>query len=200
MKIHGSEFLKLAEKEGFVQVVKWFLRYVLISASTYTSSKNGLAYIGVYTFISVYQSLKKVNENVYVGDVIDSMLETVGEDIQQHPEKAEDLLQGQLLGGDNSWLIVIDALNELDNFHRQIVSLYNIEMLSTGQISALTRLSIEQVRIELEAGERQVEKYLKHTGLEFDSAAEQINIVGRMLDMDLISTVADSIGEYIEEM
>lgn len=193
-----TQSTEISSTSDFLQIVKWFLRYVLISGCRYSTDKNSLAYIGSYTFSSVEKALKKLDQPVYIGNVIDAMLETVGEDIRDNPQKAEKIFSGDLIGGDNMRMKVIEALNRLDNYHRQVVVLYDIEMLSTDQLSGLLGISIEQTRIDIEVGERAVKTYLENAGVDFDSVAEEINITGRMVNMDVVGTVAETIGQWLE--
>ena len=194
-----SDNSDLINAENFRDVTKWFLRYILITSCRYTRDKNILAYIGLYCLISTYQWLKNSRDDTYIGYVIDTMLETVAQDVTASPAKAETIFDGKLLTGNTSAVETIYALNQLPSLQRQIVVLYDIEMLTTAQLQQLIGISIQQVRAELKTAEESVEQCLGKINPSFGSVIEQINVTGTMMDMDLIGTIAQSAGEYIDK-
>lgn len=187
-----------AKPENFIQIVKWYMRYVLISGCKYTTNKNSLAYLALYTFISTYKAMQKNQTSVHFSQILETMLATVADDISENPQKAQNLFTGNLIGDDRKWMNVIDALNSLDPHLRQITALYNIEMLTTNEIAKLYGITIQQIRENIENAEQKVQVYLTDHETTFDTIAEEINILGRMINMDVVGTVAASISDLLD--
>ena len=192
-----NEFSDLADVENFKQIIKWYLRYILISGCCYCRGKNELAYIGCYTLVCLHKAICSDN-NVRIGVAVDAMLDSVGKSVQRNEVIADNLYEGELFE-DEKLFEIADALNSLDGFHRQLVILYNVEMMTTRQLRLLYDLPIGQIRTSLEIGEIQLGQELKKRRIEFENVPETVNMLGRKIDEGVLRTIAISIGEYFEE-
>lgn len=197
MSEDSCELGSLADFESFKRIIKWYLRYILISGCRYCRGKNELAYISCYTLVCFYKGIRS-NKDVRIGVAIDAMLDSVGENMRLDQLIIGNLYEGSLFEDENLFEIA-DALNILDGFHRQLVILYNMEMMTTQQLGLLYDLPIWQIRKSLEIGEIQLEQELKKRGIKCENAPETVNMLGQKIDEGVLNTVVMSIGDYLEE-
>ncbi len=193
----GYEFGNLADVENFKQIIKCYLRYILISGCCHCRGKNELAYIGCYTLGCLHKVICN-DSDIKIGVAVDAMLDSVGKSVQCNQVVIDNLYEGELFD-DVELFEIADALNTLDGFHRQLVILYNVEMMTTQQLGLLYDLPIGQIRASLELGEIQLEQESKKRSIKFENVPEMVNLLGRKIDEGVLNTIVISMGEYLNE-
>jgi hypothetical protein len=193
----GYEFGNLADVENFKQIIKCYLRYILISGCCHCRGKNELAYIGCYTLGCLHKVICN-DSDIKIGVAVDAMLDSVGKSVQCNQVVIDNLYEGELFD-DVELFEIADALNTLDSFHKQLVILYNVEMITTQQLGLLYDLPIGQIRASLELGEIQLEQESKKRSIKFENVPEMVNLLGRKIDAGVLSTIVISMGEYLDE-
>jgi hypothetical protein len=67
----GYEFGNLADVENFKQIIKCYLRYILISGCCHCRGKNELAYIGCYTLGCLHKVICN-DSDIKIGVAVDA--------------------------------------------------------------------------------------------------------------------------------
>jgi|GEM_PF-2659277 DNA-directed RNA polymerase specialized sigma24 family protein len=171
------------------QVVKYYLRYVLLRCAQHTDSKKKAEEIAFYAFLTTYSLVGDLKRTWQLGALLDFMVDAVGNRLagQCEGEDEQRLKLSEPLLADRKMQDLAEALNRLDPLDRQVLVLYHLEMMSTKELSLFFGRSIAEIRTQIDIGETATAEYLAGLWQDKPSACRRqvcslLNELGEVLD------------------
>jgi len=133
---------------AYKQLIRLFLRYVLIRCAIYTNTRKEAELITYCAFKEVWQSLSQFDSIGQAGQALHSTIDSMGEQCAQARIQTEDtrrLTKTEMLVADNKIQQLVHKINTLGDIPQQILILNHIEMLSLKEISIIYKKPIKDV-------------------------------------------------------
>lgn len=189
------------------QIIKCYLRYVLLRCSEYVNSKKDAEKIAVHTFLTTCILAEKLEHMWQLGRLIDCMVNAIGQDVMKEESQAkekEKLGKSEMLLADKKMRNLTKAVNMLDGFTRQVIVLYHIEVMSTKEISLIYNKSISDIRSEINRGEKNLVKHLLDlwenvSGLLVDDVCLWLDELSEALDLSQRERLTEQVLGYLAE-
>lgn len=188
---------------AYRQVIKTYMRYVLIRATRYTNSKHGAGHIAVHSFVSAYTIMKKLHIPDRIPLILDSVIEVIGNDIVKNPTHAEETeklgLAGPLLKNAKVRKVA-KALNRLEGFSVQTLILGAIEDMSIEDLTFVyPGKSVSQIESVINRAAKQFADDLSElTGVKTVDTAKWLNRLKESLDVHVMETAGKAALVYLD--
>lgn len=158
----------MSEVEGLMfgaykQIVKMYLRYVLIRCAGFTNNKKHAEEIAVYTLLTTCALTPKLEHPWQLGWLLDCMTNEICRDITRETSQVKEdqrLAKSNMLLADKKMRNLAKAVNMLDDFTRRVLVFRHIEMMSTKEISLICGKTIYEISLELDRGARKLTENL----------------------------------------
>jgi len=192
---------------AYRQIIKTYMRYVLITSTKHIDTKAEVAYITLYTFASAYTVMNKLNIADQIALVLDTMVDVIGNDVIKNSEsrkQAQEYPMTELLLKDKKVRKIAKALNAIDGFSRQVLVLNYIEDMSSKEISILyPAQSIADIETAIILASKKLVEQLaellpKRTILLFDDVGKWLGRLKDCLDLYVMETTGRSALVYLD--
>lgn len=200
----------LGEKSATVtyeDVVRHFLRYVLLRSTKYTNNRDEAETIVFYTFVGVSGLPTHRMPLTQLGSLIDSLVDEIGRHLEQEQyftDRLGRLRCCQMLFEDGRIRRLAEALNSLDGFAAQLLVLYHVETMTTREISQFYNKSIADIRRHIYEAERKLAQNLgviwqDPAGIPVEQLCSWLLELGEALDLPCRQDVAGFVMQYLAE-
>ncbi|HUT28696.1 MAG TPA: hypothetical protein VMX13_02805 [Sedimentisphaerales bacterium] len=147
---------------AYEQVVRWYMRYVLLRCSFYTNSRKTAEKMTYYTLLTTCSLVDELKHGWQVGRLIDFMVDVIAQDIAGHGShsKRECPLRCRQLFADKRVRKVAEFLNSLDGFTREVLVLHYVEMMSIRTIAEFYDRPVCVVKMRLSKANARMAEHL----------------------------------------
>lgn len=162
------------------QIVRCYLRYVIIKCSEYVDEKTDAEEISTCTFFATCLLVEKNEHSCHLGQLISKIADTIGRDvIQQRNPNEKTIEQSGIIWTNQKTKTLAKAINMLDEHPGQLIVLHHVEMMNTKELSKIYNESIPQIRAIINEAEKELVKHL--TYLRKNSHAPSVQTVALWL-------------------
>jgi hypothetical protein len=191
---------------AYRQIIKTYMRYVLITSTKHIDTRAEVVYITLYTFASAYTIMNELNIAGRIGLILDTMVDIISDNVIKNPESGKQTQKygmTKLLLKDKKVRKIAKALNALDGFSRQVLVLHYIEDMSSEEISVLyPAKSISEIETAIILASKQLVEQLakllpKETILLFDDVGKWLNRLKDCLDLYVMVTTGSAALLYL---
>ena len=143
---------------AYSKAVEFYLRYVLLRCSKYTNNRDIAEKIAVYTFISAYEAVEKLEQIHQFGPLVGSLVDQIGPVILKEEAKSDNknVANSELLLSRPKMVKLAAALNQVDEHLRQVLVLRDIEMMNTKELTEIYDSSFEDMHTLIALGQKQL--------------------------------------------
>lgn len=203
---NGAFSIKELMLGAYKQIIKYYLRHVLLRCSKYVNNKKDAEKIALYVLLTTCILAEKLEHMWQLGQLIDCMVDGICQDVMKEKSQAKEKRLGRskaLLPDKRMWNLA-KAVSMLDGFTQQVIVLHHIEMMSTKEISLIYNKSISDIRLEINGGERKLVKHLSKfwknvSVLSVGDVCLWLDELGEALDLNQRERVAEKVLGYLAE-
>ena len=163
----GRETAAVERVWGYERLIRRYTRYVLLRSTAYANEREGVGRIAFYALVAACLIAEDVGDEGEAGEVVDMMVEIVGDDRQGR--KTGALVFDETGGGAGSRRPVLRdaaaAWNRLGGALREVLVLAHVEGLDAGALGQALGTSGTEAVVLLAEGERAFVELLREMGV-----------------------------------
>ena len=143
---------------AYNKAIEFYLRHVLLRCSKYTNNRNIAEKIAVYTFITAYEAVEKLEQIHQFGPLVSDLVDQIGPAILKEESKIDNknIAKSDLLLSRPKMVKLAAALNRVDEHLRQVLVLRDIEMMNTKELTEIYDASFEDMHTLIAFGQKQL--------------------------------------------
>ncbi len=184
-------------------IIRHYLRYVLVRCSWYTNIKTEVEQVAVDALLASCILASEQNGWGEIGYLVDCMAGRIAFDIvasSTHAHSNRFPCNAEILIADRKMLQLAKGINGLELSGRQVVVFHHIEMMSTKQIADMFGKTIRDIRQELEKCEKGIVKDFAEVygkSVSADDVPQLLYEFEESLDPDLIRRISEAVHSWL---
>ena len=134
-------------------IVKSYARYALLRCARFTNSRSRAEQIGVYTLITTCLLARELECRAQLAMLVDTMSDVIGRDVAGDETSDQPCGADEPLIADEKLRELVEALNGLDRFTREVLAFRHIERMSVAAIARRLHESCEELTARIARAE-----------------------------------------------